>query len=380
VNVYSPASPAPATAAPIVGSEGPIIDVRRVTKRFGAFPALDDVSVFIGAGEFFSLLGPSGCGKTTLLRLLAGFDDPTEGTIAIAGQPVAGVPPNRRPTNMVFQSYAIFPHLSVAENVGYGLRWLRLDRAEHDRRVGGVLSMVALSGLGSRRSHELSGGQRQRVALARALVMHPKVLLLDEPLSALDKKLRERMHVELRQLQRAVGVTFVLVTHDQEEALTPSDRLAVMFRGRIAQVDRPEEIYQRPASREVAEFLGGMNFLSATVTAETPATLTLAVAALGAATVPRPPNLEGAGRELTVGVRPERMTLLVDDGAVAARAAAGRVLDAAYYGDMTYYSVALEGLDEPVVVSMRNAVGRRILRPGETVGVGWAPESLVPLS
>ena len=380
MNVYSPASPAPATAAPIAGSEGPIIDVRRVTKRFGAFPALDDVSVFIGAGEFFSLLGPSGCGKTTLLRLLAGFDDPTEGTIAIAGQPVAGVPPNRRPTNMVFQSYAIFPHLSVAENVGYGLRRLRLDRAEHDRRVGDVLSMVALSGLGSRRPHELSGGQRQRVALARALVMRPKVLLLDEPLSALDKKLRERMHVELRQLQRAVGVTFVLVTHDQEEALTLSDRLAVMFRGRIAQVDRPEEIYQRPASREVAEFLGGMNFLSATVTAETPATLTLAVAALGAATVPRPPNLEGAGRELTVGVRPERMTLLVDDGAVAARAAAGRVLDAAYYGDMTYYSVALEGLDEPVVVSMRNAVGRRFRRPGETVGVGWAPESLVPLS
>jgi spermidine/putrescine transport system ATP-binding protein len=280
---------------------------------------------------------------------------------------------------MVFQSYAIFPHLSVAENVGYGLRRLRLDRAEHDRRVGDALSMVALSGLGSRRPHELSGGQRQRVALARALVMRPKVLLLDEPLSALDKKLRERMHVELRQLQRAVGITFVLVTHDQEEALTLSDRLAVMFKGRIAQVDRPEEIYQRPASREVAEFLGGMNFLPATVTAETPGALTLAVAALGTATVPRPPDLDGAGRELTVGVRPERMTLLVDEGAAAARTVSGRVADAAYYGDVTYYRVALDGLDDPVVVSMRNAVGRRVLQPGETVGVGWAPESLVPL-
>jgi spermidine/putrescine transport system ATP-binding protein len=208
--------------------------------------------------------------------------------------------------------------------------------------------------------------------------MRPKVLLLDESLSALDKKLRERMHVELRQLQRAVGITFVLVTHE-EEALTLSDRLAVMFRGRIAQVDRPEEIYQRPASREAAEFLGGMNFLAATVAAETPATLTLGVAALGTVTVPRPPNLEGVGCELTVGVRPERMTLLVDDGAVAARTVSGRVADAAYYGDMTYYGVILDGWDEPVVVSMRNAVGRRVLQPGETVEVGWAPESLVPL-
>jgi spermidine/putrescine transport system ATP-binding protein len=239
--------------------------------------------------------------------------------------------------------------------------------------------MVALSGLGARRPHELSGGQRQRVALARALVMRPKVLLLDEPLSALDKKLRERMHVELRQLQRAVGITFVLVTHDQEEALTLSDRLAVMFKGRIAQVDRPEEMYQRPASREVAEFLGGMNFLPATLVDETPAALTLAVAALGTVTIPRAPDGAGAGGDLTVGVRPERMTLLVDEGAAAARTVSGRVADAVYYGDMTYYRVALEGLDEPVVVSMRNAVGRRILQAGEAVGVGWAPESLVPL-
>ncbi|MFO1048894.1 MAG: ABC transporter ATP-binding protein [Geminicoccaceae bacterium] len=356
----------------------PMIDVRRVTRRFGSFTALDDVSLAVGAGEFFSLLGPSGCGKTTLLRLLAGFDQPTEGTIAIAGEPMAGVPANRRPTNMVFQSYAIFPHLSVAENVGYGLRKQNLDGATFERRVGDALAMVALAGLGARRPHELSGGQRQRVALARALVMRPKVLLLDEPLSALDKKLREHMHVELRQLQRAVGITFVLVTHDQEEALTLSDRLAVMFAGQIAQIGRPEEIYQQPASRGVAEFIGGMNFLPCTLTGEGPGTLTLDVRALGQATIPRPAGLNGS-RELTVGVRPERLTLLVDRGATAAHSVAGRVTNAAYYGDMTYYYIELAGLAEPVVVSMRNTVGRRILQTGEAVEVGWAPESLVPL-
>ena len=357
----------------------PMIDVRRVTRRFGSFTALDDVSLTIGAGEFFSLLGPSGCGKTTLLRMLAGFDQPTAGTIAIAGEPMAGVPANRRPTNMVFQSYAIFPHLSVAENVGYGLRKLNLDRAAFDRRVDDALAMVALQGLGGRRPNELSGGQRQRVALARALVMRPKVLLLDEPLSALDKKLREHMHVELRQLQRAVGITFILVTHDQEEALTLSDRLAVMFAGKIAQVGRPEEIYQQPGTRAVAEFIGGMNFLPAIVTAEAPGTLTLDVAALGQVTVARPPGLNGT-RQLTVGIRPERMTLLVDGGAAAPRTIAGRITNATYYGDMTYYYTKLPGHAEPVIVSMRNTVGRRILQPGEAVQVGWAPESLVPLA
>ena len=359
--------------------QAPIIDIRRVTRRFGSFTALDDVSLTIGAGEFFSLLGPSGCGKTTLLRMLAGFDQPSEGTISIAGEPMAGVPANQRPTNMVFQSYAIFPHLSVAENVGYGLRKQNLDRPTFDRRVADALAMVALAGLGARRPHELSGGQRQRVALARALVMRPKVLLLDEPLSALDKKLREHMHVELRQLQRAVGITFILVTHDQEEALTLSDRLAVMFKGSIAQVGRPEEIYQEPATRTVAEFIGGMNFLPATVTADAAGTLTLDVAALGQATIARPPGLNGSST-LTVGVRPERMTLLVDAGATAARTTPGRISNATYYGDMTYYYVELPGLAEPVVVSMRNTVGRRILQPGETVQVGWAPESLVPLA
>ena len=358
----------------------PIIDVRRVTRRFGSFAALHDVSLTIGAGEFFSLLGPSGCGKTTLLRLLAGFDQPTEGAIAIDGEAMAGVPANLRPTNMVFQSYAIFPHLSVAENVGYGLRKQNLDRATFERRVGDALAMVALAGLGARRPHELSGGQRQRVALARALVMRPKVLLLDEPLSALDKKLREHMQVELRQLQRAVGITFVLVTHDQEEALTLSDRLAVMFNG----LDRPD----RPAGGDLpgagharGRGLHRRHELPAGHPGRgRPAAITLEVAALGRVTIARPPGLDGA-RTLTVGVRPERMTLLIDDGAIAARTATpGGSANTAYYGDMTYYHVALPDLAEPVVVSMRNTVGRRILQAGETVEVGWAPELLVALA
>ena len=210
-------------------------------------------------------LGPSGCGKTTLLRMIAGFDTPTSGSILIDGQPMDGIPANRRPTNMVFQSYAIFPHLNVEQNVAYGLRRMRLDRTRKSAASRRRCRWSRSSGLGKRGATELSGGQRQRVALARALVMRPKVLLLDEPLSALDKKLREQMQVELRRLQQAVGITFILVTHDQYEALAMSDRIAVMFGGKIAQVAAPKEIYQRPVNRQVADFLGGMNFIKAEI-------------------------------------------------------------------------------------------------------------------
>ncbi len=356
-----------------------IIEIDRVKRTFGDFTALDGVSLQIREGEFFSLLGPSGCGKTTLLRQIAGFDDPTSGAIRIDGQDMTGVPANRRPTNMVFQNYAIFPHLTVEKNVAYGLRKLRLDRQERERRVQEALAQVDMAHLGRRRSNEISGGQRQRVALARALIMRPKVLLLDEPLSALDKKLREQMQVELRRLQRAVGITFILVTHDQEEALTMSDRIAVMFAGKIAQCDRPEEIYQHPRSRAVAEFIGGMNFLPASLLRENDAMIEIDVAGFGRAEVKKPAGVTFNGNGLTIGARPERMTLVFDEERDLNRAVAGTIVEAAYYGDMTYYSVTIDALDKPVVVSMRNTIGRRSLEPGEKVQVGWGPESLVPL-
>ena len=256
-------------------SEKPIIELRDVVKTFGTVKALNGINANIREGEFFSLLGPSGCGKTTLLRMIAGFEDPSGGEILIDGKSMRGIPANRRPTNMVFQSYAIFPHLSVAENVAYGLKRKKLPKTEVAEEVNKALSMVDLSGYGGRAAHELSGGQRQRVALARALVMRPKVVLLDEPLSALDKKLREQMQVELRQLQQSIGITFILVTHDQEEALIMSDRIAVMFEGNIAQIDSPEGLYRHPVSKRVASFIGVMNFLDARATGQSDAGVSL---------------------------------------------------------------------------------------------------------
>jgi len=357
----------------------PIIQIDQVWRRFGDVAALDGVSVDIKSGEFFSLLGPSGCGKTTLLRLIAGFDDPTEGKILIDGQPMMGVPANRRPTNMVFQSYAVFPHLTVAQNVAYGLRKQRISSSDRDRQVEESLKQVGLGGLGHRRSTELSGGQRQRVALARALIMRPKVLLLDEPLSALDKKLREHMQVELRQLQRQVGITFILVTHDQEEALTMSDRIAVMFGGKISQCDTPENIYQNPISSSVAKFIGGMNIIDASVVDQTEEAVTVDDAIFGKVTIKNPYHLR-FDSDFAVGVRPERLTLLFDAGDTEERELQGEIRQAAYFGDMTYYDVALPGRDAPVTVSMRNAIGRPILSEGNPVRIGWAPESLVPLA
>ncbi len=358
----------------------PIITLEKVEKRFGDVVALGGVSGEIRAGEFFSLLGPSGCGKTTLLRCIAGFEDPTSGAIILDGKHMEGVPANHRPTNMVFQSYAIFPHLSVAENVGYGLKKQRISRAERAQRVEEALAMVDLAGYGHRASHALSGGQRQRVALARALVMRPKVLLLDEPLSALDKKLREQMQVELRRLQRAVGITFILVTHDQEEALTMSDRIAVMFGGQIAQLDTPQNLYRRPMSRQVASFIGFMNFLDAEIRADGGHSIDLDVAALGRVEVPssqRPgkPN----GRKVSVGIRPEMLTILMTDSETAEREIEAEVVDAAYYGDMTYYDVRFPGVAEPAQISMRNTAGRRILEAGDRARVGWSSESIVVL-
>ncbi|MDP5085210.1 MAG: ABC transporter ATP-binding protein [Yoonia sp.] len=357
----------------------PIIELRDVRKSFGTFEALKGINATIEEGEFFSLLGPSGCGKTTLLRMIAGFEPPTGGDIIIDGKSMDGISANRRPTNMVFQSYAIFPHLSVADNVGYGLKTKKLPKAEIKREVDKALSMVDLVGYGNRAAHELSGGQRQRVALARALVMRPKVILLDEPLSALDKKLRDQMQMELRDLQKTLGITFILVTHDQEEALIMSDRIAVMFEGQIAQLATPEELYRRPATKRVASFIGVMNFLDAAATSHDAAGLTLDIAALGKVTLPAsaiPPNVHPS--QITkVGIRPEMLTLLFDHDDRAEKEITGEVVSSDYYGDMTYYSVQLPQLASPVTISMRNTAGRSIAAPGSPVRVGWGTESVV---
>ncbi|RVT84222.1 ABC transporter ATP-binding protein [Rhodobacteraceae bacterium CCMM004] len=353
--------------------KSPIVALKGVQKYYGDYHALRDISLEIAEGEFFSLLGPSGCGKTTLLRAIAGFESVSEGTLHLDGRDVRGVPPNRRPTNMVFQSYAIFPHLSVAENVGFGLR-RRGDLNATAKRalVEDALDMVGLDGYGGRAAHALSGGQRQRVALARALILKPRVLLLDEPLSALDKKLRETMQAELRRLQRHVGITFVLVTHDQEEALIMSDRIAVMFEGRIAQVAGPQALYRRPADRRVAEFIGMMSFLPATASGTR-----VEVAGLGTAEV-APDQAPGglADGAAEVGIRPELLTL-VQGGESRPHTAPGTVAEVHYYGDMTYYEVAFDGVDRPVTISMKNLPGRPVLERGQAAIVGWDPRGWV---
>jgi spermidine/putrescine transport system ATP-binding protein len=355
-----------------------MIEIAGVTRSYGAFNALDSASLSIREGEFFSLLGPSGCGKTTLLRLIAGFDQPTSGTIAIDGQPMSGIPANRRPTNMVFQSYAIFPHLNVEQNVGYGLKRLKLDVTEEKRRVDEALAQVSLSGLEKRGGHELSGGQRQRVALARALVMRPKVLLLDEPLSALDKKLREQMQVELRGLQQAVGITFVLVTHDQYEALGMSDRIAVMFSGRIAQVASPKEMYQRPVNRQVADFLGGMNFIKAAVVEENGTRITVDTKGFGRITTDKPRGGLTNG-SATLGIRPERLRVLWNKTA-AKHEVAGKVVDRHYFGEITHLIVDVPGMDKPLSVSETNDFGADDIPVGAEVRLGYDPDALVAMA
>ncbi|MEC9068975.1 MAG: ABC transporter ATP-binding protein [SAR324 cluster bacterium] len=357
-----------------------IVELDGVEKHFGEIAALDGVSAQIREGEFFSLLGPSGCGKTTLLRLIAGFEQPTKGNIAIDGFQMHGVEANERPTNMVFQSYAIFPHLNVEENVGYGLKRLNLGKDETARRVNEMLKLVDLENYNKRPAHALSGGQRQRVALARSLIMKPKVLLLDEPLSSLDKNLREQMQLELRHLQRTVGITFILVTHDQEEALTMSDRIAVMFEGKIFQIASPQELYSRPKSKRVASFIGVMNFIEGQLLKDREQVTTVDVGILGNVNVnpdqiPIPLN----PGPVIIGIRPEMLTLLFEDRDSTEYEISGVILESTYYGDMTYYNVQVNGLKSPLTISMRNTAGRRVLGVGESTRVGWGAESLVIL-
>lgn len=343
------------------------VEARNAVKAFGqgdnAVRALNDVSVEIRKGEFFTLLGPSGCGKTTLLRLIAGFEMPTSGTILLDGQDITYLPPNKRPVNTVFQSYALFPHLTVAQNIGFGLEMQGRPRAEVKATVDRMLALVKLEELASRKTSQLSGGQQQRVALARALAPAPKVLLLDEPLSALDLKLRREMQGELKRLQTETGITFIFVTHDQEEALTMSDRIGVMSAGKLQQVGTPREIYTRPLNRFVASFIGETNFMPATSDGTT---LTLA----GGYQMPAP-VLTKSGT-VTVTVRPEQVKLspTAEPGTLPAT-----VRGVVYMGtDMNYQLHLADGTEiEACVVS--DVTGEAALQAGQTVGVTFTPGS-----
>lgn len=356
-----------------------LISLTDIDKYYGEYHALRGINLEIDEGEFFSLLGPSGCGKTTLLRVIAGFEQVSSGVVMIGGANMARVPANKRPTNMVFQSYAIFPHLNVAQNVGFGLRKSSMTQVEKDAAVSDALKMVGLEGYGARAAHALSGGQRQRVALARALVLQPKVLLLDEPLSALDKKMREQMQGELRRLQRQVGITFILVTHDQEEALIMSDRIAVMFEGEIAQLAAPQQLYRHPVTRRVGEFIGVMNFLDARPIDTGSSAVRFDVEGLGEVDI-APEQMPEHARALApvVGLRPEALTLLFEEPKLRGdHVVDGVVEDLSYYGDMTYYEVRLEGTSTPVTISMKNLTSRPVLERGAMAKIGWDPHSLV---
>lgn len=355
----------------------PLIQLKGVQKYYGDYHALRDINLTINEGEFFSLLGPSGCGKTTLLRTIAGFENVTEGSVMISDKDMSGVPANLRPTNMVFQSYAIFPHLTVGENVAFGLRKRGMSNPEKAAAVEEALQMVGLKGYGKRAAHALSGGQRQRVALARALILKPKVLLLDEPLSALDKKMREQMQVELIRLQRNVGITFILVTHDQEEALVMSDRIAVMFEGEIGQLDDPETLYRRPNSRRVAEFIGKMNFLPTSVLSRGE-TIKLEVAGLGPCEISSE-QAPGLSEGQAVGIRPETLAILFEGETTTRRTVEATVDEVVYYGDMTYYDVRIKDVPEPLTIAMKNLIGRPVLEIGDVTPVAWDERALVLL-
>jgi spermidine/putrescine ABC transporter ATP-binding subunit len=357
------------------------IQIDGVSKHFGDVVAVDNVSIDIEPGEFFSLLGPSGCGKTTLLRMLAGFESTTSGEIHIDGKAMSEIPPHQRPTNMVFQNYAIFPHLDVAGNIAYGLRKDKLGKVEQARRVDEALEMVKLPGYGKRRAHELSGGQQQRIALARALIKRPKVLLLDEPLGALDKKLREEMQLELRALQESVGITFIFVTHDQEEALTLSDRVAVMARGDVLQMDSPKQLYNRPVSVEVADFIGQMNFFDAQVADVQDDQALLDVEGLGQLKISAQGELVQKGASLVVALRPEKLLLSEQGNAGEENTIRGKLSTSAYLGSRSHYFVAVDGCEYPIEVAGQDSgLGANVsLQRGSEVWLSWARESLVLL-
>jgi spermidine/putrescine ABC transporter ATP-binding subunit len=352
-------------------TEAPIIEIEGLSKHYGPVAAVDAVDLTIRRGEFFALLGPSGCGKTTLLRMLAGLELPTEGAIRIDGQDMSRVPANRRPVNMVFQSYAVFPHMSVLDNVAYGLRVDGVARGEAHRRAEEALELVKLGGYGSRRPDQLSGGQRQRVALARALVKRPKVLLLDEPLSALDAKLREQMRFELVNLQESVGITFVVVTHDQDEALSMASRIAVMDQGRVQQTAPPAELYEFPRTKFVADFIGSVNLVEGRVEASSGGLIRMTAPALP------------VGSTGWLALRPEKVEITGDAPQDAGRnCVAGTVEEITYLGDVSIFHVRLSA-DQPlmkVTIANLDRVTRRPFTWGDRVHLSWTPTCGVVLA
>jgi spermidine/putrescine ABC transporter ATP-binding subunit len=358
------------------------ISILDVSKHFGAIAAVDSVDLEIQGGEFFALLGPSGCGKTTLLRMLAGFEIPSRGEIFIDGEQMSSVPPYRRPVNMVFQNYAIFPHLNVFQNIAFGLRKDRLSADDLKARVNDALSLIKMEGYGERQPDELSGGQRQRVALARALVKNPKVLLLDEPLGALDKNLREQMQLELRQLQKAVGVTFVFVTHDQEEALTMSDRIAVMCAGKVLEVGSPSDLYERPKTRFVADFLGTMNVFDGSIHACDGDSYIVDTRGLGRIRARVASREFSIGDKISVALRPENLKIVDSLNSVAVDGSvSGVISNTAYFGDSAQVYVQLEGSEQALVVSIQNQDGAASIvgHGNRDITIGWSKSSVLLL-
>ena len=358
----------------------PLIEFRGVTKKFGDFTAIDDLTLAIYPREFFALLGPSGCGKTTLMRMLAGFEAPTTGTILLDGEDIGPVPPNRRPVNMMFQSYALFPHLSVQDNIAFGLRRSNMKKDEIAARVQEMLRLTRLEPFAGRKPHQISGGQRQRVALARSLAKAPKLLLLDEPLGALDKKLRQETQFELMEIQEKTGTTFVIVTHDQEEAMTVASRVAVMDHGRIVQVATPAEIYETPNSVYVADFIGDVNLIEGSAEPAAGGRLHIRWAEGLPPIAASHDGPVAAGSRVHFAIRPEKVAISAERPTDAANAVQGRVLDIAYLGNISTYHVQLPGGQ---VIKAQTANSRRISRRGfdwdDSVWLSWTDTAGVVL-
>lgn len=370
----------PSVAA--ASTAAPFIRIESVTKTFGDFVAVDNVSIDIQKGELFALLGGSGCGKTTLLRVLAGFETPTSGKIFIDGQDMANVPPYDRPVNMMFQSYALFPHMTVEKNVGYGLKHLSMSDAERRDTVKRMLDLVQLTPLAGRKPHQLSGGQRQRVALARALAKQPKVLLLDEPLGALDKKLREHTQFEISNIQYKTGITFVVVTHDQEEAMTLASRIAIMDKGVVRQIGTATDVYEYPNCKMVAGFIGSANMFEGTVTGCSDALTTVDVPKLGITVTAKPDRRLSAGQSITVGIRPEKIAISREEPAGARNALRGLVHDLGYFGKDSLYRVKLPTetiLSVNSVNARRAGENERVAQWEDQVWLSFDPTSVILL-